>query len=197
MAVPIIIRNSENRIALIMQDNAPVWRVFGNGFKSEQSIKNSRKGLYYDEAQRILRLETNLPLRLRRKTKAILSYELVDALTGYRKERNRVFVLDIKDFKLESKKGCFVEYFNADERPDNMYAYHARLFDMAVKQLTNNPNKELCTGILITVPVQENPRMAVLDELVRNNGIITGLEKWRNHPKVEMKRLKGDLLRDL
>lgn len=187
-SVPVILYNDKSEIALIIQDNAPVWRVFGNGFNPLDDNKG-QYDIYRRHVSKVLKLETNLPQKLLSKAEPLLYFKTTDS-EGNILENHRVFAIDIGNFPLESKKGAFIDFFPMDQRPKNMYALHGEIFDLAVKQLLKH--KQLSHR----PQVQDVSGMLLLDQMLEDGEDIIGLQQWKTHPAVEARRKDGTLSRD-
>lgn len=188
MAVPVIIINSKGEVGLICQDNVPTYRIFGNGCTDETVRHPSRRGKYYDNMSRIIENETNLPIGLIREAQPVARFNFISPTTDEKIEANRIFVINIGDFPIESKKGAYVEFFKPDELPHNMNTGHRDIVLMALKGLKRG--RELQSA-LETPPylVREgNSRVWQLQHMIENGGTIHGVHEgpidWMNHPKV-------------
>lgn len=185
-------KEGEKEVALIIQDNAPLWRVFGNGFEIPPDDE-SRRDMYRKNILRVLKDETNLPIKLREKVEPLYKLKWRDEASDTLLESNRVFAIDVGDFPLESKKGAFIDFFPADKLPPNMSSGHDILVHEAIAVLNKAHKPKQEKLVVHDLPPS---RLQKLDEMITNGDKIVGLEEWHQHPSVVAKREANKLTRD-
>ena len=180
MAVPIIFYNNSNEVYYLIQDNAPTWRVFGNGFFYGQPQNSAQHpGIFRDNALFVTGRETNVPYEAMDKMHTLYSFNGIQA-NGDFFEGNAVIAVPIGDFKLESKKGAYIKAFSEKDRPQNTIAGHDWIATMAFEALRDPAGYEGRNYVVEKLP----HRWVVLDQLIANGTDIADLKIWTKHPKV-------------